>query len=161
MASSLWATASRHVETESAMESDPRAWIATLRHSHERLVSLVKPLTPEELREQSYCSDWSIAQVLSHLGSGAEIALLMLPGALGEAEPVGQDAFQPVWDTWNAKSPDDQAADCLTSDEKQIQALEQLSDDQLARISFPFFGMHLDSVVGIRLRLSTSPRRTA
>jgi uncharacterized protein (TIGR03083 family) len=135
------------------MSQDPRAWIATLRNSHERLASLVAALSPEQLRGPSYCADWSLAQVLSHLGSGAEIALLMLPGALGQTEHVDRDAFQAVWDVWNAKSPDDQAADCLASDEKHIQALEQLSDGELARVSLPFFGMNLDSVGMIRLRL--------
>ena len=135
------------------MEQDPRAWITTLRNSHERLASVVKPLSPEQLRGQSYDTDWNVAQVLSHLGSGAEIALMMLPGALGQAEPVDRAAFQPVWDTWNAKSPDDQAADALVSDEKHVAALEQLSDDDLARISLQFFGMNLDSVGVIRLRL--------
>jgi uncharacterized protein (TIGR03083 family) len=135
------------------MEQDPHVWIATLRNSHERLVSLVKPLGPEQLRGPSYDTDWNVAQVLSHLGSGAEIALMMLPGALGQAEPVDRGAFQPVWDTWNAKSPDAQAADALVSDERHVQALEQLSDDELAGISMPFFGMDLDSVGLIRLRL--------
>jgi uncharacterized protein (TIGR03083 family) len=135
------------------MEQDPHVWITTLRNSHERLASVVKPLSPEQLRGPSYCTDWSVAQVLSHLGSGAEIALMRLPGALGQGEPVDQAAFQPVWDAWNAKSPDDQAADALVADEKQISALEQLSDDDLARISVPFLGMNLDSVGLIGLRL--------
>jgi uncharacterized protein (TIGR03083 family) len=135
------------------MESAPRKWIAALRNSHERLASLVRPLRPEQLREQSFCRDWSVAQVLSHLGSGAEIALLMLPAALGDAEPVSQDAFPPVWDAWNAKSPDDQAADGLMSDEKHVSSLEKLSDEDLAGIKLPFLGMELDSVGMIRLRL--------
>src|SRR5215469_12017337 len=71
--------------------SDPRTWIATLRQSHDRLDKLVRSLTPEQVRAQSYDTEWSIAQVLSHLGSGAEIALLTLPGALREGEPVGRD----------------------------------------------------------------------
>ena len=86
--------------------TDPRTWIATLRESHEKLTGLVEPMTPEQVRAQSYDRDWSIAQVLSHLGSGAEIALITLPGALGEAEPVSRDAFGPVWDVWNVKGPD-------------------------------------------------------
>ncbi len=142
------------------MENDPRAWIATLRNSHERLVSLVEPLSPEQLRGRSYCTDWSVAQVLSHIGSGAEIALMMLPGALGQGEPPSREAFQPVWDVWNAKSPDDQAADSLAWDEKQVQALEQLSDDDLAGISMPFFGMQLDSIGMIRLRLGEHAMHT-
>lgn len=135
------------------MESNPRVWIETLRRSHDTLTGLVKPLSPAELREQSYCNDWSVAQVLSHLGSGAEIALMMLPGALGEAEPVSRDAFPAVWDSWNGKSPDDQAADALTADETQISTLEGLSDDQLSRMRMDFFGMQLDAVGIIRLRL--------
>jgi uncharacterized protein (TIGR03083 family) len=135
------------------MEQDPHVWITTLRNSHDRLASVVKPLSPEQLRGPSYCSDWNVAQVLSHIGSGAQIALMGLPGALGQAEPVDRAAFQPVWDTWNAKTPDDQATDALVTDEKQVSALEQLSDEDLARISLQFFGMNLDSVGMIRLRL--------
>jgi uncharacterized protein (TIGR03083 family) len=137
------------------MEQDPRAWIAALRSSHERLAALVQPLTPEQLRAQSYDDDWSVAQVLSHLGSGAEISLMSLPAALGQAEPLDRaTAFQPVWDVWNAKSPDEQAADCLTWDEKQVQALEQLSGDELAGISMPFIGgtvLDAAGMVGLRL----------
>ena len=135
------------------MESDPRIWIAALRHSHDLLVSLVQPLDADQARGPSYCSDWTIAQVLSHLGSGAEIGLMMLPGALGEAEPVGGDAFKPVWDRWNAKTPDQQVADGLVADERHVQALEQLSDAQLAKIRFPFIGMDLDAAGLVRLRL--------
>ncbi len=135
------------------MESDPRVWIATLRRSHDRLAGLVAPLTPEQLRDQSYCTDWSVAQVLSHLGSGAEIALMGLPAALGEAEPLSREARGPIWDKWNAKSPDDQAADAVAIDERQIDALEQLSDSELASMKMEFFGRQLDAVGIIRLRL--------
>jgi uncharacterized protein (TIGR03083 family) len=142
------------------MEQDPRVWIATLRASHERLASLVAALTPEQLRGPSYCSDWTVAQVLSHLGSGAEIGLMMLPAALGQTGPPDREAFGPIWDTWNAKSPDAQAADAISADEKHVEALEQLSDDELAAISFPFFGMTLDSAGLVRLRLGEHAMHT-
>ena len=135
------------------MSSDPRTWIATLRESHDRLAGLVTPMTPEQVRAQSYCTDWSNAQVLSHIGSGAEISLLMLPGALGQAEPVGNEAFPPVWDKWNAKGPDEQAADALESDDRQVRTLEELTDEQLAAARLDFFGMQLDAVGIVRLRL--------
>ena len=135
------------------MSSDPRQWIATLRNSHERLASLVKPLDADQFRGPSYCGDWTVAQVMSHLGSGAEISLLMLPGALGEGEPVDRDAFPPVWDAWNAKTPDAQVADGLAAGEKQVQRLEQLTDEELASVKLPFFGMDLDAVGMVRLRL--------
>jgi uncharacterized protein (TIGR03083 family) len=135
------------------LESNPRTWIATLRRSHERLAGLVAPLTPAQLREQSYCTDWSLAQVLSHLGSGAEISLLGLPAALGEGEPVNRDSFPAIWDKWNAKNPDEQAADALAIDEQHVSALEQLTDEQLASMKTEFFGMQLDAIGIIRLRL--------
>jgi uncharacterized protein (TIGR03083 family) len=136
------------------METNPRVWIATLRRSHDRLASLAEPMTATEIRAQSYCRDWSAAQVLSHLGSGAEIALLMLPGILGEGEPVGFEAAGPVWEEWNAKSPEQQAADGLASDNKQIATLEQLTDAQLAGMKLEMLGMQFDAVGVIRLRLS-------
>jgi uncharacterized protein (TIGR03083 family) len=143
------------------MEQDPRVWIATLRKSHERLASEVEPLTVEQLRGPSYCSAWNVAQVLSHLGSGAEIGLtLFLPAALGQAEPASPDALGQVWDAWNAKSPDAQAADCLTADENYVRALEELSDDDLARIRLPFLGMTLDGAGLVRLRLGEHAMHT-
>jgi uncharacterized protein (TIGR03083 family) len=136
------------------MSAGPRRWIATLRSSHENLDGLVRPLTSDQIRGQSYCDEWTIAQVLSHLGSGAEIAQLMLPGALGEGDQAGPESFQPIWDVWNAKGPDEQAADALAADERHVKALEQLADDQLNRIRLPFLGLDLDAVGVIRLRLS-------
>ena len=50
------------------MATDPRTYIATLRESHDKLDGLVRPLTSDQVRDQSYCTDWSVAQVLSHLG---------------------------------------------------------------------------------------------
>jgi uncharacterized protein (TIGR03083 family) len=136
------------------MESNPRVWIDVLRQSHERLLGLVGPLSPEQLTGQSYASEWSIAQVLSHLGSGAEISTMSLPGALGQSEPVSREAFPPVWDRWNAMSADEQAAAGIMTDAEYIQALAQLSDEELAAISFDFFGMMtLDAVGLIRMRL--------
>jgi uncharacterized protein (TIGR03083 family) len=135
------------------VNADPRTWIATLRESHDNLVRIAEPMTAEQVRGQSFCRDWSNAQVLSHLGSGAEIALMGLPGALGEGPPVSRDAFPPVWDRWNAKNPDEQAADALAKDEEHVQRLEQLSDEELAAARMDFMGMQLDATGMIRLRL--------
>jgi uncharacterized protein (TIGR03083 family) len=149
----LGATSVPIEKAEFPVESNPRVWIETLRRSNDRLTELAKPLTPDQLREQSYCTDWTMAQVLSHLGSGAEIALLGIPAALGEAEPVSRDAFGPIWDAWNAKSPDEQGADSLAANDALMATLEGLTDEQLASMKMEFFGMQLDAVGIIRLRL--------
>jgi uncharacterized protein (TIGR03083 family) len=134
------------------MAADARTWIAVLRNSHDRLAGLAGPLTAGQLRSQSYCADWSIAQVLSHVGSGAEIGTVMLASALAGA-PLDREAFPPIWDTWNNRSPEAQAADAITWDEEHVSRLEQLTDAELDGITFDFFGMQLDAagLVGLRL----------
>jgi uncharacterized protein (TIGR03083 family) len=135
------------------VEPSPQTLIAALRQSHERLASLVHAMSEEFLSSRSYCTDWSVAQVLSHLGSGAEIALLMLNAALA-GEEMDRAAAGPIWDRWNAKTPAQQAADCLPADEAQISRLEGLTQAELDGISFDFFGMKLDAAGVVRLRLS-------
>jgi uncharacterized protein (TIGR03083 family) len=136
------------------MSSDPRALIGVLRNSHERLAGLVTPLTPDQLRAQSYDTEWTIAQVLSHLGSGAEIATLSLAAALGGRGQLDQGAFPAIWDTWNNRTPDMQAADSLTWDGEHISRLEQLSDAELDSIGLEFFGRQMDAAGLVRMRLS-------
>jgi len=91
------------------MESSPGPWISALRHSHDRLRASVEPLGPDQLAQRSYPSEWTIAQVLSHLGSQAEIFGLILAAGLAGQEPPGPEEFPPIWDTWNAKDPQAQA----------------------------------------------------
>jgi uncharacterized protein (TIGR03083 family) len=134
--------------------SDPRALIGILRTSHNRLAALAGPLGPDQLRAQSYDTDWTVAQVLSHLGSGAEIATLNLAAALGGAGQIDQSAFPPIWEAWNNRTPQAQAADALTWDEQHVSRLEQLTDEQLAGIRLEFFGRQLDAAGLIRMRLS-------
>jgi uncharacterized protein (TIGR03083 family) len=140
--------------------SDPRALIGILRNSHNQLAGLVEPLGPDQLRAQSYDDDWTIAQVLSHLGSGAEIATLNLSGALGGAGQMDQAAFPPIWDAWNNRTPEAQAADALTWDEQNVSRLEQLTDEELAGIRLDFLGRQLDAAGLVRMRLSEHAMHT-
>ena len=135
------------------MEPDPRTLTAVLRHSPERLASLVHAVSEDFLSSRSYCTDWSVAQVLSHLGSGAEIASLMLSSVL-TGEPMDREAFAPIWDVWNAKTPVQQAADAVPADDAYITRLEGLTGDELDGISFEFFGMTLDAAGLVGMRLS-------
>ena len=50
------------------MEASPDPWISALRHSHDRLRASVQSLGSDQLAQRSYPSEWTIAQVLSHLG---------------------------------------------------------------------------------------------
>src|SRR5215472_10127173 len=117
-------------ERRSSMETRPGPWIQALRHSHEMLQAMAGPLDARQLERRSYASQWSIAQVLSHLGSQAEIFSLILDAGLAGQDPPGQDAFPPIWASWNAKSPADQAADALQADQAVTVRLESLDDAQ-------------------------------
>jgi len=89
--------------SSAGLEPDPDAhrWIAALRHSQDRLASIVQPLSPDQLRSQSYDTEWSIAHVLSHLGSQAELGMGWLSAAVEGTESAGRESMQPVWDAWN------------------------------------------------------------
>ena len=142
------------------MTSDPRALIAILRDSHDRLAGLVQGLGPDQLRAQSYDTDWTIAQVLSHLGSGAEIATLGMSAVLSGNSQVDRAAFQPIWDVWNNRTPEAQAADCLTWDEQHVSRLDHLTGEELAGIRLELFGRQLDAAGLIRMRLSEHAMHT-
>jgi uncharacterized protein (TIGR03083 family) len=133
--------------------------VTALRRSHERLTSLVKSAREDVLTGGSYCTDWSVAQVLSHLGSGAEIALAMLESAVS-GQAMDREAFPAVWDRWNAKTPAQQAADCLPANEAHISRIEGLTEAERAAIEFDFFGMKLDDAGLAGLRLSEHAMHT-
>ena len=82
--------------------ADSRSLLA---ESVDRLRHLVDDVSPDD---PTYCDDWTVAQLVSHLGSGAVIGMARLDG--GEVDP------QPVWDEWNAKSPEAMVADGLAAD---------------------------------------------
>jgi uncharacterized protein (TIGR03083 family) len=135
------------------MEADARRWIAELRRSHDGLTELTSNQGATELTGPSYCKDWNIAQVLSHLGSGAEIAMTMLDAALDGTELPEREAFQKVWDRWNALDPEAMAAGCIQWNEQHVARLEALDDQRLSELQVPFFGRTMDAagVVGMRL----------
>jgi uncharacterized protein (TIGR03083 family) len=129
-------------------------WLAALRTSRERLVETATPLTPEQIRERSYDTEWSIAQVLSHLGTGSIFFKFMLEAGLA-GEPVpGIDLMRPVWDEWNAKSPDDQQHDGLAADGVLLAAFEALDAQQREAWQLDFVGTIRDFPAVVRMRLS-------
>ncbi len=125
-----------------------------LRRAHDLLVGVAGALTTDQLTGSSYAKEWTIADVLSHLGSGAEIFTLFVPaGASGDAAPEFA-RFQAIWDVWNAKSPEDQLRDSLASDGSFLDAVEALTPGQRATWRMPLFGADQDLAGLLRMRLS-------
>ena len=141
------------------MDNDPRTLIAALRRSHDRLASLAEAISEDFLTRISYAEAWTVAQVFSHLGSGAEISSMMLEAALG-GPPLDRDAIPPIWAIWDAKPPQQQAADCLPADDAHIKRLEGLTGAELTGLAYEFLGMTLDAAGLIRLRLSEHAMHT-
>lgn len=140
----------------SSPKTEPSAdvFLAALRNSRVRLVETATPLTAEQMREQSYDTEWSVAQVLSHIGTGSIFFKLILEAGLA-GEPVpGMDVMRPIWDEWNAKSPEDQTHDGLEADGALLAAFEALDAQQRADWEIDMFGMHPDLAGFLRMRLS-------
>jgi Mycothiol maleylpyruvate isomerase N-terminal domain len=119
--------------------SDP---IAALRASHDRLAATVANLDGERLTGSAYPSEWSIAQVLSHLGSGAEIMALAFDAALAGTPAPGREANAPIWDRWNARTPVEQAAQGIDID-RQFVALDPTATIGAQAVPFVVDGLGL------------------
>jgi uncharacterized protein (TIGR03083 family) len=132
------------------MAEGAKEGIVALRRLHDELVDYTGGLDATALRAQSGCSEWTVADVLSHLGSAAEIGLNTLTG--GKAD---MDAAPAVWDRWNAMTPEEKASNFVISGERMLEALEALDDNELAtkRIDLGFLPepVGIDFVVGMRL----------
>jgi uncharacterized protein (TIGR03083 family) len=128
-------------------------WLAAVRRSHQHLATLVEPLDDDAVEAQSYDSEWSIAQVLSHLGSGAEIFTLLVDAGVDGTPPPGMEAFQPIWAEWNAKSPQEQARDAIRADAAFVDRLDSLDDAQREGWSMELFGSEQSLADLLRMRL--------
>jgi uncharacterized protein (TIGR03083 family) len=102
--------------------------INALRSGHDDLCAYVGKLTEEDLTGPSGASEWDVAHVLSHLGSGAEISLAALERALagGGAAPDGFN--QSVWDRWNAMSPREQRDGFVAANSRLVERYEALDE---------------------------------
>ncbi len=129
--------------------------ITALRAEHELLAGLIPGLADNQLIGPSGASEWKVADVLSHLGSGAEIMGAGLQATLGQAAAPPADFNQGVWDRWNALPPREQADGFLDRDAALVTALEGLGDDQRESLGFSIgFGpdpLPVASFAGMRL----------
>jgi uncharacterized protein (TIGR03083 family) len=102
--------------------------IKALRSRTEDLATMVRDFTADDLARPSGASKWDVAQVLSHLGSGAEITLAGLNGALDGTGNPGGDFNQSVWARWDALSREEQAEGFLSANETLMRRYEGLDE---------------------------------
>ncbi|MEU4191827.1 maleylpyruvate isomerase family mycothiol-dependent enzyme [Kribbella sp. NPDC026611] len=130
--------------------------IAALRTGYERLAGVVRTFDDDDLAGPSAASEWDIAQVLSHLGSGAEIMANTIQLVLDGKPPVGGDYNQSVWARWNSSTRAEQAAGFLDRNEKLTSLFESLDADQRdnLRIELGYLPAPADVATVGRMRLS-------
>jgi uncharacterized protein (TIGR03083 family) len=125
--------------------------IRALRRSHDEAARQVTDFGPDQLRAGSGAAQWTVAQVLSHLGSSSEIALDTL-----RARVANREGNQAVWDRWNAMAPAQQAAGFVEWEGRLVAALEALTDEELAalRLDLGFLPWPVDIGLFVEMRLS-------
>ena len=124
-----------------------------LRLSVERLQDVVGGLSDAELAAPSYCNEWDVAGVLSHLGSAAVIFRRRLTDALAGLD-TPDDFAQSVWDEWNAKAPRARADDALVADAELLSAFEALPEPERARTRVVMGALTLDFDQFVAARLN-------
>ncbi|MEV0718939.1 maleylpyruvate isomerase N-terminal domain-containing protein, partial [Asanoa sp. NPDC050611] len=112
------------------MATDADRVIAVLRTGHDDLAARVAGFTADDLARPSGASEWDISQVLSHLGSGAEINLATLEAGIAGSTPPDGEFNKTVWAKWDGASRQERADWVVTANEALVKRYESLDDQQ-------------------------------
>lgn len=107
--------------------------VTALRSEHDMLADLVATLTDDQLATTSGAAEWTVAQVLSHLGSGAEIGRAPIARAAGESVAVEDN--QTIWARWDASAPRAQAEGFLEYNGRWLETVEALTPEQRSSLT--------------------------
>jgi uncharacterized protein (TIGR03083 family) len=126
--------------------------LKALHNSVAHLNEVIENLDPSKYESSAYPTEWTIADTMSHIGSGAVIMGQSFNNIVNGTEP--DPTFnQTTWDAWNAKDPAAQVADALVADAALLDQLQML--DEEGRDAFEFsmgpFKFDFTGFVGMRL----------
>jgi uncharacterized protein (TIGR03083 family) len=102
--------------------------ITAIRAEYDTLAGLVRTLTDDQLATTSGAAEWTVAQALSHLGSGAEIGRAPIARAAGET--VAAEDNQTIWARWDSSEPRAQAEGFLEHNSRWLDTVEALTPEQ-------------------------------
>jgi uncharacterized protein (TIGR03083 family) len=127
--------------------------LKALHSSVAHLSEVVEKIDPTKYTDSAYPKEWSIADTMSHIGSGAIIMGRSFDNVVSgnEADP---DFNQSVWDEWNAKEPAAQVADALVADGALLDQLQMLDEEGRDKFEYSMGPMtfDFDGFVGMRLQ---------
>jgi uncharacterized protein (TIGR03083 family) len=130
--------------------TDPLDVLAT---SAGHLRDIVEGLQPSHLDAPAHPAEWTTADVLSHLGSGAVVLQRFLEDALAGSE-TPSDFAPSVWAEWDKKSSPIKAADSLLADSALLQRLGSLTDEERSGFRFVMGPLSVDFPGFVCLRLN-------
>lgn len=127
------------------------ARISALQHD---LASRATSASDEQLARTSGATQWSVAEVLSHLGSQAEIALEALPALLTGGQAPGQDFNEAVWARWNSLSDRAKAEDFVEHSSALLAAVEAVPDRETRMVTLAFLPYPIPWAGAMGMRLN-------
>jgi uncharacterized protein (TIGR03083 family) len=117
------------------------------------LRTLSEGLDENQYVASAHPSEWTVADTMSHLGSGAVIMKRRIDDIVGGKE-TPPEFNQSVWDVWNAKSPHAQVTDALIADQALLERILEMTPEEREDFVFNLGPMVFDFTKAIGLRLN-------
>ncbi|MEV4535077.1 maleylpyruvate isomerase family mycothiol-dependent enzyme [Asanoa sp. NPDC049518] len=138
------------------MASQADRVIAVLRAGHDDLTAKVAAFTADDLARPSGASEWDVSQVLSHLGSGAEINLAILEAGITGSTPPDGDFNKSVWAKWDNATRQERADWVVTANEALVRRFEALdeAERESVRITYAWMPAPVDVAAAGTMRLN-------
>jgi uncharacterized protein (TIGR03083 family) len=116
------------------------------------LRTLIEGLDESQYVASAHPSEWTVADTMSHLGSGAVIMKRRFDDIVAGNE-TPPEFNQSVWDLWNAKTPHAQVTDALIADQALLERILEMTPEEREDFSFNLGPLVLDftGTVGLRL----------
>jgi uncharacterized protein (TIGR03083 family) len=99
------------------------------RRELERLSAYLRALDADGWIEQSYCSDWLVYQVVSHIASGSRIGGLRVKAWVGGGAPVTRETMQQIWGFFDSLGPREMYAAFADAVAEYLQVESASSDE--------------------------------
>jgi uncharacterized protein (TIGR03083 family) len=124
--------------------SEHRPWIDAISESNARLEVVLGTTGGVTAAQATYCPGWSVADILRHLGSGAEIGLLNLSAALRGQEPPPRQRYGEIIELWGEKAEANLAEEAVSVNDNYVRILAALDDDALDALRVRLRGRDLN-----------------
>jgi uncharacterized protein (TIGR03083 family) len=136
--------------------SNADAVIAALRSGYDSLAGIARGLSDEQLAGPTGAAEWDVSQVLSHLGSSAEIGQNTLQVSFEGKPNPGLEFNKTIWARYDNASRRERLEWFLAANEALIQSYESLSDEvrDTLRIDMGFLPAPVDVATACGFRLS-------